>query len=163
MRMLVPHLSIRREIDQNLVAFFRRHNQKYFNRAISQLCKFYRVKRPKIEWYAYIDWGKTAGKTYENGEIHLVHPLYWKRGRIYNRERMWVQTVYHELGHYLLWSDPEKKAEAFCRRMVYGLRQSARRKASTASRASSGQRRRAEKSSSRRMRNRSRRVKRAAA
>jgi hypothetical protein len=35
---------------------------------------------------------------------------------------MWVQMVYHELAHYLFWSDPESKAEAFTHRMVRGLR-----------------------------------------
>jgi hypothetical protein len=40
---------------------------------------------------------------------------------------MWVQTVYHELGHYVFWSDAERKAEAFTLRMVRGLRRPARR------------------------------------
>jgi predicted SprT family Zn-dependent metalloprotease len=122
MRMLLPQLSLRREIDRNLVLFFRQHRLSAFNRAISRFCRFYNVRRPRIEWYASIDWGKTAGKTYEDGRIHLLHPLHWKRARIYNRERMWVQTVYHELGHYLLWTDPEHKADTFSRRMVRGLR-----------------------------------------
>jgi hypothetical protein len=127
--MLLPNLTLRREIDRNLTLFFRNHRPGAFNRAISRFCQFYHVRRPKIEWYASLDWGKTAGKTYENGEIHLLHPLHWKRGRIYNRERMWIQTVYHELGHYLLWTDPENKADAFSRRMVRGLRRIATRSA----------------------------------
>jgi hypothetical protein len=129
MRMLLPQLALRREIDRNLVLFFRKHQLSAFNRAISRLCRFYHVRRPKIEWFASLDWGKTAGKTYENGKIHLLHPLHWKRGRIYNRERMWIQTVYHELGHYLLWTDPEYKADAFSRRMVRGLRRGTGRNA----------------------------------
>ncbi len=136
MRMLLPQVALRREIDRNLVLFFREHQLSAFNRAISRLCRFYHVRRPRIEWHASIDWGKTAGKTYENGKIYLLHPLHWKRGRIYNRERMWIQTVYHELGHYLLWTDPEHKADTFSRRMVRGLRRVATRSVAESARRS---------------------------
>jgi predicted SprT family Zn-dependent metalloprotease len=118
-------------MDRNLVEFFRRHGHSAFRRAISDLCRYYNVKRPRIEWYEYIDWGKTAGRTFEDGRIHLVHPENWKRGRIYNSERMWVQTVYHELAHYLFWTDAERKAEVFTQRMVRGLRRTERRRQPT--------------------------------
>jgi hypothetical protein len=130
MRMIIPPVTSRREIDRNFSIFFRHHRVSAFNRAVSDLCRFYAVKRPRIEWFEYIDWGKTAGKTYEDGRIHLVHPENWKRGRIYNKERMWIQMVYHELGHYLLWTDAERKADVFMRRMVNGLRRSGRHSAS---------------------------------
>ncbi|MGH7918158.1 MAG: hypothetical protein ACREQE_11860 [Candidatus Binataceae bacterium] len=109
-------------MDRNLARFFREHRISTFRRAVSNFCRYYNVKAPRIEWYEYIDWGKTAGKTFEDGRIHLVHPENWKRGRIYKSERMWVQTVYHELAHYLFWTDAEAKAEAFTHRMVRGLR-----------------------------------------
>jgi hypothetical protein len=51
-----------------------------------------------------------------------VHPENWKRGRKYNKERMWIAMVYHEMGHYLFWTDAERKADAFAVRMVRGLR-----------------------------------------
>ena len=140
MRMLVPSLPYRREIDRNLVAYFRSHRPSAFRRAISGLCRFYGLKMPRIEWFEYLDWGKTAGKTYEDGRIHLVHPENWKRGRIYNRERQWVQTVYHEMGHYLLWADAERKAEAFAYRMLSGLRRGARRRSEPASRGAANRR-----------------------
>jgi hypothetical protein len=107
-----------------------------FRRAISDFCRYYRIGLPRIEWYEYIDYGKTAGKTYEDGRIHLIHPENWKRCRIHNRERMWIQTLYHEMGHFLFWTDAERKADAFQRRMVLGLRAQARRagKAARASR-----------------------------
>jgi hypothetical protein len=56
-----------------------------------------------------------------------VHPENWKRCRVYNSERMWVQTVYHELAHYVFWSDAERKADAFTSRMVRGLKRPFRR------------------------------------
>jgi hypothetical protein len=121
-RMIVPTVALRRTIDGNLEKFFRQHRLSEFNRAISRLCRFYHIRRPRIEWYEYIDWGKTAGKTYEDGQIHLVHPENWKRGRVYNSERMWIQMIYHEMGHFVFWTDAERKADAFTRRMVRGLR-----------------------------------------
>ena len=120
--MLLPPVERRREMDRNLVEFFRAGRPTTFRRAISEFCRYYHLRQPRIEWYEYIDWGKTAGRTFEDGRIHLVHPENWKRGRIYKSERMWVQTVYHELAHYLFWTDAERKAEAFTRRMVRGLR-----------------------------------------
>jgi hypothetical protein len=131
-RMLVPPIVYRREIDRDIAHFFDSHRQSSFRRAISALCRYYNVKLPRIEWFEYIDWGKTAGKTYEDGRIHLVHPSRWKRGRIYYSERLWVQMVYHEMGHYLLWTDAERKANVFARRMITGLRARPRRVRSVA-------------------------------
>ncbi|HVA40444.1 MAG TPA: hypothetical protein VNF49_07250 [Candidatus Binataceae bacterium] len=107
--------------------FFRQHRAGAFRRAVSDFCRYYGVKRPAVEWFEYLDWGTTAGKTFEDGRIHLVHPENWKRGRIYNKERMWIAMVYHEMGHYLFWTDAERKADAFAVRMVRGLRRPERR------------------------------------
>lgn len=121
MRMILPTLQERRSVDRHLTAFFRDYRTAEFNRAMSRLCRFYGLKMPQVEWYEYIDWGKTAGKTYENGQIHLVHPENWKKGRKYKSERKWINTVYHELGHYIFWADAETKADNFAFRMVRGL------------------------------------------
>jgi hypothetical protein len=117
MHMIVPPVKERRMINRLLMAFFREHGVSNFNRAMAQLCRFYRLKRPQVEWFEYLDWGRTAGRTYENGKIHLVHPENWKRGRKYNSERQWVNAVYHEMGHYIFWTDAERKADAFALRM----------------------------------------------
>ncbi|HUA32708.1 MAG TPA: hypothetical protein VMA09_03840 [Candidatus Binataceae bacterium] len=145
MRMLVPPISYRREIDHGLSEFFRTHRVASFRRAIAALCRYYGVKRPRVEWFEYIDWGKTAGRTYEDGRIHLVHPMRWKRGRIYYTERLWVQMIYHEMGHFLLWTDAERKADMFARRMITGLRARARRAKRTAARSTAASRRVSEK------------------
>jgi hypothetical protein len=129
--MVVPPVAFRRELDRNLSDFFRNHRAISFRRAVSAFCRYYHIKLPRIEWYEYIDWGKTAGKTYEDGRIHLIHPENWKRCRIHKSERMWIQTLYHEMGHFLFWTDAEAKADAFQRRMVLGLRAQARRSAKT--------------------------------
>jgi len=121
MRMIVPPVAIRRQIDQRLTQFFRTHRTVFFRRAVSTLCRYYNIRQPRIEWCEYIDYGKVAGKTFEDGRIHLIDPENWKRCRVYNRERMWIGTFYHEMGHYLLWTDAERKADLFQRRMVVGL------------------------------------------
>jgi hypothetical protein len=143
-RMILPPLASRRIIDRCLSTYFRTHKPGEFRRAVGEFCRFYGIKRPRIEWYEYIDWGKTAGKTYENGRIHLIHPENWKRGRIYKTERMWIQTFYHEMGHFLFWTDAERKADTFTRRMVRGLRRASaprpRRAAAERSRRGSGSR-----------------------
>ena len=121
MRMMLPPLKERRVIQRYLAAFFQYHNVADFNRAISGMCRFYHLKRPRVEWYEYIDWGRTAGKTYEDGKIHLVHPENWKNGRKYNSERQWINAVYHEMGHYVFWADAERKADTFAFRLARGL------------------------------------------
>jgi hypothetical protein len=121
MRMIVPPLRERRVINRLLVAFFRAHRPADFNRAITAISRFYRLKRPQVEWYEYLDWGRTAGRTYENGKVHLVHPENWKKGRKYNSEKQWVNTVYHEMGHYVFWADAERKADTFALRMERSL------------------------------------------
>jgi len=127
--MIVPPLAHRKAIDRDFAIFFREHRTSAFRRAISTFCSYYDVKRPTIKWFEYLDWGKTAGKTFEDGRIHLVHPENWKRGRIYKSERLWIQMVYHEMGHYLFWTDAERKADAFALRMVRGLRRAPERSA----------------------------------
>jgi len=134
-KMIVPPIVQRREIDRKLVDFFRSHRTASFTRAVSALCRFYGVKRPRIRWFEYLDWGKSGGQTFDDGRIHLVHPENWKRGRVYNSERMWVQMIYHEMAHFLYWTDAERKADLFSRRMVTGLRTAARRNGRSARRA----------------------------
>jgi predicted SprT family Zn-dependent metalloprotease len=131
MRMILPTATERRLVDRSLVAFFRDYAEADFRQAISALCRFYHLPRPKVEWFEYLDWGATGGRTYENGKIHLVHPENWKRGRKYNSERQWIQTVYHEIAHYLFWADAEKKADTFAYRMVRGIQNHRRTKSTT--------------------------------
>jgi hypothetical protein len=121
MRMILPPVRERRLVDRLLCSFFHEYKPYDFKRAISALCRFYHLKNPKVEWFEYIDWGKTAGKTYENGQIYLVHPENWKKGRKYNSERRWISTVYHEMAHYIFWADAETKADKFACRMVRGV------------------------------------------
>ncbi len=121
MRMLLPPVRRRREIDRLLGEFFRTHEPRAFRRAIVQMARYYGLSAPRVTWFEYLDWGKTAGRTYENGDLHLVHPESWKRGRKYNSERRWIHMIYHEMGHYIFWANAEQKADVFASRMVRGL------------------------------------------
>jgi len=119
--MLLPPVRERREIDRLLTEYFRDPEPASFQRAVRRMVRYYRLPVPRVTWFEYLDWGKSGGRTYQSGEIHLVHPVAWKRGRKYNTERRWINTIYHEMGHYVLWSDAERKADTFACRMVRGL------------------------------------------
>jgi len=134
MRMIYPALRERRAIDRGLTEFFRSYTLARFGQAIRAISRYYHLRTPRVEWYEYLDYGRTAGRTLENGKIFLVHPENWKRGRKYNSERQWIQTVYHEMGHYVLWSDPERKADGFAYRFVRGVSPNGRRVESAATR-----------------------------
>ena len=55
-----------------------------------------------------------------NGQIYLFSREL-EKGREYNSERRWINTVYHEMGHYIFWADAENKADMFASRIVRGL------------------------------------------
>ncbi len=118
---MLPPLRERRLMDRHLTSFFREYKPSDFKKAISNLSRFYHIRMPQVDWFEYIDWGKTAGITYPNGKIPLVHPENWKKGRKYNSERKWINMVLHEFAHYLFWADAEKKADNFAVRMVRGV------------------------------------------
>lgn len=127
MRMVLPSRRERQAILKALEDFFETHRQSFFDQAVRSLCRFYRLKRPKVEWFEYIDWGRVVGKTYEDGKIHLVHPENWKNGRKYNSRKQWVDAVFHEFGHYVFWADAERKADLFAKRMLTGIVRPSRR------------------------------------
>jgi hypothetical protein len=127
--MIFPALRERRAVDRGLTEFFRNYAPSSFRQAIRAISQYYHLRTPTVEWFEYLDWGRTAGRTLENGKIFLVHPENWKRGRKYNSERQWIQTVYHEMGHYVLWADAERKADGFAYRFVRGVSANGRRAA----------------------------------
>ena len=121
MRMIFPGVRERRTIDRQLTHFFRTYGPTQFQRAVAAISRFYHLRSPRVEWFEYLDWGKSGGRCFEDGKVALVHPENWKRGRKYNSERRWIQTVYHEMGHYVLWADAERKADAFAYAFVRGV------------------------------------------
>jgi hypothetical protein len=132
MRMILPGVRERKTIDRQLSDFFCEHREPEFRRAVRQLSRFYHLRMPKVAWFEYLDWGRSAGRCYEDGSIHLVHPENWKKGRKYNSERKWIQAVYHEMGHYVLWADAERKADIFASRFVRGVSSNGQRRTAMA-------------------------------
>jgi len=122
MKLKIPPVKLRREVRDNLRAFFDTEEEGYFVKAFANLSHYYNVGVPRTLWFEYIDNGKTGGVAYSNGRIDLVHPANWKKARKYKSPKLWIDTVLHEYGHYLLWSDPEKKADDFARQMLAGLK-----------------------------------------
>src|ERR1044072_4774449 len=121
MRMILPPIKERRLVDRLLSAFFREYKGADLKKAIAKLCRFYHLRNPQVEWFEYIDWGRSAGKTYENGQSYLVHPENWKKGRKYNSQRRWINPVHHEMGHYVFRAHAQNKAHRLPARLVRGV------------------------------------------
>ena len=64
MRMMIPGLRERRAVDAHLTDFFRTHRQFPFRRAMAAMSRFYELPTPRVEWFQWLDWGKSVGRTY---------------------------------------------------------------------------------------------------
>lgn len=87
-----------------------------FKRAMQRLFDFFQLPVPKITWCSHIPNSsglKTLGQCTEKGEINLLTP-HFHQGTF----EAWLNTVYHEIGHYVLWADCETKAREFASKMV---------------------------------------------
>lgn len=119
MTQLLPPLAVRRHVHDRLGEFFRYHRKRDFDSAVKTFCRLYALPLPTVHWFEYLNYHRDAGRTHvptTRGTIELVHPENWKCGRKYHRREDWVHVVLHELGHYLCWAWPEKRADEFARR-----------------------------------------------
>jgi len=112
--MLLPPLKLRADILNALRDFFSEHDQAEFRWALAQWAGFYHLKAPPVRWRRHLirRWG-AEGLTWPDGTIDLIHPRNWKAS-----ETQWIEAVCHELGHYLLWADRERKADLYAQRML---------------------------------------------
>ena len=87
---------------------------KEFNRALQRLFKFFQLSIPEVSWYEKLGvlGQKTLGECTQDGEIRLLTPYYHGDGF-----EGWLNTLYHEVGHYVLWCNAEKKASEFASKM----------------------------------------------
>jgi len=85
-----------------------------FERALMRVFRFFQLSTPQITWY--LDLGgvgnKILGQCTPEGEIKLLTP----QAHSSNFEG-WLDTFYHEVGHYVLWADCEEKAREFAGKM----------------------------------------------
>ena len=85
-----------------------------FHRAMLRMFTFFQLPTPKIEWIKSFGlmFGqpetKILGQCTTDGIIKLLTPYFHNT----NFEG-WLDTVYHEIGHYVLWVDTEKNAKEF--------------------------------------------------
>lgn len=122
MKLLTPSIKDCRYIHQKLRLFYKQNKDidkdtypdlKEFDRALKRFCDFYNLNFPKIEWHYHLEHKNAVGLCDANGKISLIAPQNWKSNEYY-----WIRTTYHELGHYVLWSEAEKKAKLFANRMM---------------------------------------------
>lgn len=86
-----------------------------FNHAIMIFCSSYNMVKPnRIRFRrSFKDDRKCLGKCYESGNIDVLYPC-----NFYGDCKSWIGVVYHELGHYYLWSKAEEKAIEFELKML---------------------------------------------
>lgn len=121
MKLLTPSIKDCRYIHRKLKQYYNEQeyignshpDTKEFKRALVRFAEFYKIDLPTVVWYLNINNGKTLGQCHEDGRVFLITPSAWKFSR-----DLWCKTVYHELGHYVLWARAEPKAEAFADRMM---------------------------------------------
>ena len=123
MKLALPSYKDGRYIRRKLRIFYeanKDHNKypdreiKELRRALKRLFQFFKLSIPNIVWYEHfgISENKTLGRCSPEGTIELLsphnHPGHFDS---------WLNTFYHEVGHYVLWYDWEKKAREFARKM----------------------------------------------
>jgi len=124
MKLALPPLKDRRYAKKKLKIFWKENRDNKFtpddmtefNRALTRLFRFFQLPIPNISWYKELGFGGTRlGQCTSQGEIQLLTPHY--HGDDFES---WLNTVYHEIGHYVLWYDEEKKAREFASKMRRG-------------------------------------------
>jgi hypothetical protein len=94
-------------------------NQQFFNQGIEIFCKYYEIDIPIIKFKKKIDEQNALGECTEKGKINLLCPnIFYERKKKEDLSCDYVGLIYHELGHYYLWSDAEIKALEFELKML---------------------------------------------
>ena len=90
-----------------------------FRRGMDRLFHFFQLPIPSIEWYDNLGSpfgnsnSRILGQCTPEGTVRLLTPNKHNDGGFEG----WLNTVYHEIGHYVLWADCEKKAREFASKM----------------------------------------------
>lgn len=121
MRLLIPGLKIRRPLVAELSEFFRYEKPARLRSAARQLAAFYRLPVPDIRMVECWTDRRLKGETLENGRIYLMAPRAWKLRRVEHTEREWLAVALHEMAHYVLWADAERKADRWAALWLTGL------------------------------------------
>lgn len=80
------------------------------------LAGFYHLPAPRWHGRLRMKPHTLAGQCWEDGRIEIIRPRVWlKEGR---PRAAWIATCLHEIGHYVLWADAERKADLFAMRIA---------------------------------------------
>lgn len=118
MRIPYPNRRDRSRIRGLLRDAYALEDAKLVRTAMAEVARFYHLKPPRV---AFVDKPEVMrhalGACHPDGRIVLVHPGRWALKRTCNTVAEWVNVALHELGHYVLWADAERKADAFATAM----------------------------------------------
>ncbi len=94
-------------------------NYKLFREGVKIFCEWYELDYPSINFKRKVDNTKSLGECTEKGTLNLMYPnVFHKRNVNKNSNYSYVALVFHELGHYYLWSNAEIKALEFELKMI---------------------------------------------
>jgi len=120
MKILLPSLMKCRRIYKLLKIFYETEkknefidNKTPFNHALILFCAFYNMQVPHIRFRRSFGHEKCVGMCTNRGHIELLYPYNYD-----GNAQSWIGIVYHELGHYYLWSEAETKALEFELKML---------------------------------------------
>lgn len=120
MKILYPDENICKAIKTWINAYYTFEdelNLKFLQIAIRTFCIYYELPTPKLKMRKRFKDTQCLGQCSDDGLLEFIYPSYYHPlGG--NKKNRWIRMVFHELGHYYLWSNAEKKANEFEREMM---------------------------------------------
>jgi len=120
MRILMPNRKLRKHLIDCLKDFYEHQDKKVLVKVLKAVGDYYKLPGPRLHLTHFI-FSDCLGFTAENGTITMMHPEIWARRRSLNEVDDWVSVFLHELGHWYLWANAEKKADSFADQWETGL------------------------------------------
>ena len=126
MRILLPPKKTCRRVYKLLTLFYNKEknnkhmvNKTPFKHALILLSNFYELPIPKFKFRRSFGHQKCIGLCYESGLIELPYPYnYSITHESQNGCHHWIGIVFHEFGHYMMWSNTEIKAMEYELKML---------------------------------------------
>lgn len=120
MKILYPSKMTCKKIKNFIEQYYDNNDEKKLiglYKAIKTFCEFYELPLPKLKMRRTFKDTQCLGQCSDDGLLEFIYPsCYHPLGG--NKKNRWTRMVFHELGHYYLWSNAEKKANEFEREMM---------------------------------------------
>jgi len=120
MRVLMPNKKLRKHLVDCLRDYYEHQDKKVVVGALKAIGDYYKLPGPRLHLTHFV-FSDCLGFTSENGQITMMHPDAWARRRSTNTEEDWIEVFLHELGHWYLWANAEKKADEFATQWWHGF------------------------------------------